>query len=131
VAAPVTLTLVSVPTDVILGCAAVVTVPAVVAEVAEVADEALAAKVALATDPVTLAPGIKDSPAPEPINSAATTLAEAEIVVPLIILAPVMLPVAPEVTNPPPVMLPVTDKLANVPNCVMLVCIDEVSNPLT
>ena len=47
---------VSVPTDVMLPCAAVVTVPAVVA------------LVALGTVPVTLAPGIKVSPAPEPVN---------------------------------------------------------------
>ena len=53
---PVTATLVNVPTDVILGCAAVVTVPAVVAEVAD------------ATAPVTLPPGIDVNPAPDPLN---------------------------------------------------------------
>ena len=53
---PVTVSAVSVPTDVILGCAAVVTVPAVVADVA------------LGTVPVTLPPGIDVSPAPDPLN---------------------------------------------------------------
>jgi hypothetical protein len=41
------------------GCAAVVTVPAVVADVADVA---------LATVPETLAPGIDVNPAPDPVN---------------------------------------------------------------
>jgi hypothetical protein len=59
---PVTTKLVNVPTEVMLGCAAVVTVPAVVA------DPALVANVALATVPVTLAPDIEVSPAPEPLN---------------------------------------------------------------
>ena len=53
---PVTAKLLNVPTDVILGCAAVVTVPAVVAEVAD------------ATAPVTLPPGIDVNPAPDPLN---------------------------------------------------------------
>ncbi len=56
---PVTAKLLSVPTEVILGCAAVVTVPAVVAEVADVAE---------ATVPVTLPPGIDVNPAPDPLN---------------------------------------------------------------
>ena len=43
---PSTIKLVSVPTLVILGCAAVVTVPAVVADVADVADEAFPDKLA-------------------------------------------------------------------------------------
>ena len=50
VAVPFTSKVVNVPTDVMLGCAFVVTVPAVVAIVA------LDANVALATVPVTLAP---------------------------------------------------------------------------
>ena len=54
-----TLNTVSVPTEVMFGCAAVVTVPAVVA---------LAALVALDTVPVTLAPGILVNPAPDPLN---------------------------------------------------------------
>jgi hypothetical protein len=79
--------LVNDPRLVMLGCAAVVTVPAVVA---------------LATVPVTLPPGIDDSPAPDPLNWDAVTV-----------------PVA--LTNPavrmlPPVTLPVT--LTAVPNNV-------------
>jgi hypothetical protein len=50
---PVTARLDSVPTLVMLGCAAVVTVPAVVAEV---------------TVPVTLPPGMDVNPAPDPLN---------------------------------------------------------------
>ena len=50
---PLEVKLVSVPTEVMLGCALVVTVAAVVALVAV---PALVAKVALATVPVTLAP---------------------------------------------------------------------------
>ena len=57
--------LVNAPRLVMLGCAAVVTVPAVVALVAVVA---VVAVVALATVPVTLPPGINDSPAPDPLN---------------------------------------------------------------
>ena len=86
---PVTVTEVNVPTEVMFGCAAVVTVPAVVAEVAVVAVPALVAKVALATVPVTLAPVILDSPDPMPL-----------------MLAPVMLPVElNEVNIPTEVML--------------------------
>ena len=70
--APEEVTLVNVPTLVMLGCALVVTVPAVVALVAVVADPALVAKVALATLPVTFAPGMLVSPAPEPINCPLT-----------------------------------------------------------
>ena len=53
----------SVPTDVMFGCALVVTVPAVVAEPA-VPDET--AYVAFATVPVTFAPGIAVSPVAAP-----------------------------------------------------------------
>ena len=59
---PVTVSAVNVPTEVMLGCAAVVTVPAVVAE---------------ATVPVTLAPGILVSPAPDPKYVAAVMLPDA------------------------------------------------------
>ena len=65
---PVTVSDVNVPTEVMLGCAAVVTVSAVVAVPAEVA------KVALATVPDTLAPGIDVSPAAEPEKVVADTL---------------------------------------------------------
>ena len=54
---PVTVSEVKVPTEVILGCAAVVTVPAVVAVVADVA---------LDTAPETLDPTILDKPPPSP-----------------------------------------------------------------
>ena len=53
---PVELTDVNTPTLVMFGCAAVVTVPAVVATVA------------LGTVPTTLAPDMFDNPAPDPIN---------------------------------------------------------------
>ena len=56
VALPATLTKVNVPTEVMFGCAAVVTVPAVIAVVAVVALPAVVANVALATAPTTLAP---------------------------------------------------------------------------
>ena len=49
--------LVNVPTEVMFGCAAVVTVPEVVAAVAN------------GTVPVTFAPAIADRPAPEPMNT--------------------------------------------------------------
>ena len=58
---PETITLVNVPTDVMFGCAFVVTVPAVVA------DPALVAYVALATSPVILAPVIPVSACPFPM----------------------------------------------------------------
>ena len=63
-------TLVNVPTDVMLGCAAVVTVPALVA------------LVALATMPVTLAPVILVRPAPEPVKDAAIAAPVTEILPP-------------------------------------------------
>ena len=55
-AVPLTVTVVSVPTEVMLACAAVVTVPATTAVVA------------FGTVPVTLAPGMLESPAPDPLN---------------------------------------------------------------
>ena len=64
---PVTDRELNVPTLVILGCAFEVTVPAVVADVA------------LATVPVTFAPGIDVSPAPEPLNDVAVTIPTALI----------------------------------------------------
>ena len=57
---PLTIRVVSVPTDVMLGCALVVTVPAV----PDVPDET--AYVALATVPVTFAPGIAVNPVAAP-----------------------------------------------------------------
>ena len=92
---PVTDTDVNVPTEVILGCALVVTVPAVVADVADVA---------LATVPVTLAPGIDESPAPDPMNVLAVTLPVADTMPLEIKLPVVMLPVAD--TMPPVIKLP-------------------------
>ena len=63
VTVPFTPSPVNVPVEVIFGCAFVVTVPAVLA-VPE--PPALTAYVALATVPVTLAPGIAVSPVPAP-----------------------------------------------------------------
>ena len=65
---------VSVPTLVMLPCAAVVTVPAVVADVADVAD---------GTVPVTLAPGIDVNPAPDPLNCDPVTVLVTLTVVPV------------------------------------------------
>jgi hypothetical protein len=67
---PLTLSELNVPTLVILGCAFVVTVPAVVAVAAVPAD---VANVALATVPVTLAPGNELRAEPDPLNDAAET----------------------------------------------------------
>ncbi len=81
-ALPETLSPVNVPTEVILGCAAVVTVPAVVALVAV---PALVANVAFATVPVTLAPAIFDSPLIcEPDESV-----QLPVIVPVVTLEPV------------------------------------------
>ena len=63
--APDVLMAVKIPTEVMFGCAASVTVAAVVAEPAV---PALVAKVALATVPVTLAPVIFESNDPLPIR---------------------------------------------------------------
>ena len=68
---PVTAKLVRVPTEVILPCAAVVTVPAVVADVAN------------GTVPVTFAPGIAVSPAPDPLNCDPVTVLVTLTVVPV------------------------------------------------
>lgn len=103
---PVTARLVNVPTDVILGCAAVVTVPAVVAEVADVAD---------ATVPVTLPPGIDVKPAPDPLNCDPVTCPAAEI--------------SPPVSKLPEVVLAVTVRLPSVPTLVMLGCALVVTVP--
>ena len=70
VISPLTVKDVRVPTDVILGCALVVTVPAVVAV------PALVAYVALATVPVTFAPVIDEIAAPLPNKLAVTLAAE-------------------------------------------------------
>ena len=99
---PDTETEVNVPTDVILGCAAVVTVPAVVADPAE---PALVAYVALATVPVTLPPGILVNPAALPVNTPVLA----------VILAAVRLPFTP--------------KLVNVPTDVILGCAAVVTVP--
>jgi len=91
---------------VILGCAAVVTVPAVVAEVADVAD---------ATVPVTLPPGIDVKPAPDPINVLAEMFPVAET--------------SPPVSKLPEVVLAVTVRLPSVPTLVMLGCALVVTVP--
>ena len=87
---PDTVSAVNVPTDVMFGCAAVVTVPAVVAEVAV---PALVAYVALATVPVTFAPVIDDRFAPE-TPAANNAFQVPEVIVPTVakLAALVMLP---------------------------------------
>ena len=107
---PLTVSAVNVPTDVMLACAAVVTVPAVVADAAEVAN------VALATVPVTLAPAMALSPEPLPANTA-----------------PVMLPVAeirPAVRRFPVSMLPTTDNEVRVPTEVAVIPVSRLPLPI-
>ena len=70
----------SVPTDVMFGCAAVVTVPAVVAEPA-VPDET--AYVAFATVPVTFAPTIELNPLALPVNTPVFAVNATAVTVPL------------------------------------------------
>ena len=89
-----------------LGWAAEVTVLAVVALVAlvaVVAEPALVAKVALATAPVTLPPGIDDSPAPDPLNWDAVTVPVALTNPAVRMLPPMRLPIPTD--KLPPVML--------------------------
>ena len=132
---------VNVPTDVILPCAAVVTVPATTAVVA------------FGTVPVTLAPGRLERPDPDPACVPAV-IVPAKLIVLVEIntpdatkLAPVMLPAAlmvlvdsnkPVNTTLAPVTLPVTDtlapviapvtaKLVSVPTLVMLGCAAELT----
>ena len=95
---PVTVNAVKVPVLVIFGCAAVVTVPAVVALVAR------------GTVPVTLAPVNEVKLAPEPTNKLAETT-----------FAPVIFPPEPDVTILPAVTLPVTVNEPNVPTEVICV----------
>ena len=115
VALPVTAKLVNVPTDVILPCAAVVTVPATTAVVA------------FGTVPVTLAPGILVRPAPDPLNCDPVTvpvtdtnppvwLAALTIVVAITLLAAMLPDVLsiPVVFRLPPMMLPETDTVVPV-----------------
>ena len=78
-ALPVTASEVRVPTEVMFGCAAVVTVPAVVAAVA------------LATVPVTFAPAIALSPLPLPVKTPVLA----------VMFAAVMLPLTPKLVNVP------------------------------
>jgi hypothetical protein len=103
---PDTLSALNVPTDVILGCAAVVTVPAVVALVA---DPAEVAKVALATVPVTLAPVILLSPEPLPL-----------------MFAPVILPLELNDVNVPTLVILGCAAVVTVPAVVALVAEDTV-----
>jgi hypothetical protein len=92
-------------TDVIFGCAAVVTVPAVVAL------PALTAYVALATVPVTLAPTIELNPFPLPVNTPVLAVMFAAVTVPLTpnpvsVPTDVILPCAAVVTVPAVVAAP-------------------------
>jgi hypothetical protein len=139
---PLTERLLSVPTLVMLGCAAVVTVPAVTAEVAVPADPAVVAKAALATVPVTLAPVNELNAAPEP-KCVPVTLAP--VILPLtlsavrmptlVILGCALVVTVPAVAAVPadPVMLPVmvlvTVNPDNVPTDVILGCAFVVTVP--
>ena len=151
---PVTPSALNVPTDVILGCAAVVTVPAVVAVAAE---PALAANVALATVPVTLAPVILLRPDPLPLILAPVILPlelndvsvptdvilgwAAVVTVPAVVavVADPTVPVtlAPVIALNPdplplilaPVMLPLELNDVNVPTLVILGCAAVVTVP--
>ena len=126
---PDTLNVDNVPTLVILGCAAVVTVPDVVALVAV---PALVANVALATVPVTLAPAIALKPEPSPttvVNIALLApilptfaLPVTDRTPPVTKLAPTILPVAVNIAVPtlPILALPLTDNDVNVPTLVIL-----------
>ena len=136
---PVTARLVSVPTEVILVCAAVVNVPTmlvplrlplvmlpVTARLVSVptlvmlpcaAVVTVPAVVAEGTVPVTLAPGIDVNPAPDPLNWLPVTVLVTLTVVPVCVVA---LTLAPPNTLPP-VMLPVTARLPNVPTDVICV----------
>ena len=126
---PDTLNVDNVPTLVILGCAAVVTVPDVVALVAV---PALVANVAFATVPVMLAPVIALKPEPSP-----TTVVNIALLAPMLPifafpvtlktplvtkLAPVTLPVAVSIAVPtlPILALPLTETEVNVPTPVIL-----------
>ena len=96
-ALPETDALVNVPTEVMLGCAAVVTVPAVVAEL---------------TVPVTLAPGIEVKLAPEPTNSPAPILPT--FALPLALNVPAMF--APLAVTTNTLALP-ADEIVTLPSC--------------
>ena len=132
-AVPLTVKVVSVPTLVILPCAAVVTVPATTAVVA------------FGTVPVTLAPGILVRPAPDPLNcdpvicpvtdtKPPVKLAPFTIVVAITLLA-LRLPVnevevpAMEPIKLPPLMLPVVEILpvAAMPTVTTLPELDTVA----
>ena len=98
---PDTIREVKVPSDVILGCAAEVTVPATTDV------PALVAYAALATVPVTLVPGIAVNPEPLPVNT------------------PVFAVILTAVT------VPFTPKPVNVPVEVMFGCAAVVNVPCT
>ena len=122
VTVPFTAREVRVPTDVIFGCAAVVTVPAVVAE---------PALVALATAPVTLAPAIALRPDPLPVKTPVLAVNATAVTVPLTprpVSVPrlVMLPCAAVVTVPAVVAAPV-----NAPTNVVDVTLDKPATVVT
>ena len=73
---PLTTNDVSVPTEVILGCAFVVTVPAVVV------NPAVTAYIALETLPITLAPARFDNPLPLPANRPVIDVKFTEVIFP-------------------------------------------------
>jgi hypothetical protein len=126
---PVTFTLVNVPTEVMFGCAAVVTVPAVVA---------VTALVAFGTVPVTLAPGIDVNPAPDPLNCEPVIWPAADIKPPVKTLPPVTLPLAlntpvmysPVVANTATFDVPPTlTKMLALAVAAMLLLPDDTGNP--
>ena len=119
---PVTLTELSVPTLVMLGCAAVLSVPATVVNVP---------LVPLRLPPVIL-PVALTVPA---VATLPPVMVPVALTVPAVsTLPPVMVPVAltvPAVAKLPPVTVPVTLKLDNVPTDVMLGCAAVLSVPAT
>ena len=126
---------VSVPTEVIFGCAAVVTVPAVVAELA--APVRAPTNVVLVTlvkpaTVVTVAPNVS---AVEPrVTAALASLACAKVPA-LMLVAEIAVTLAPDPFSVPmklpDVVLPVTARALNVPTDVMLGCAAVVTVPAT
>ena len=120
---PVTVKDDSVPTDVILGCAAVVTVPAVVAAPVRAPTNVVDVTLVSPATVVTVAPSV--SVVDPSVTAALANLACAKV--PLEILSALILEtLAPDPlsvpTKLPLVVLPVTAKLVSVPTEVMLVC---------
>jgi hypothetical protein len=127
---PVTASDVNVPVDVILGCAAVVTVPAVVAAPVNAPTNVVLVTLLSPATVVTVAPSVSavlPSVTEALANLACATVPE-EILVALIevTLAPDPFNVP---TKFPDVVLPVTAKLESVPTLVILGCAAVVTVP--